>query len=187
MTDAERLRKIARSTSCWAGMGLRDVEFLHRIADLLEAVPPEVLEAIKKGTWKAMPVEPTEKMRDALLSCHTSQARYLALLAAAPEVLEALGAKEMVAVPVGFARFLENVMESAREHGGGHYPDIDGGWLQDRATDVGILVAVPVTEACGEGENCVCVDYGFPTECYRYSPEFKAMRKVLAAAPEKPE
>ena len=96
-----------------------------------------------------------------------------------PETLRALKAGTMVAIPIGFARFLKSVMESAKEHGGA---DVDGGWIQDYATDVGILVAVPVTEPCGEGENCVCAEYGFPAECYRYSLAFKDLCKALAAA-----
>lgn len=101
-----------------------------------------------------------------------------------PETLAAIKAGAAVVVPAGFARFLKAVMESAREFGGG---DVDGGWIQDYATDMGILIVVQVTEPCGEGENCVCTEYGFPVECYRYSPEFKAMRSMLTAAPKKPE
>ncbi len=51
--------------------------------------------------------------------------------------------------------------------------DLDGGWLQDKAEELGLLVWVPVTEPCGE--NCRCED--FPTECLRYSPDMLAVIK----------
>lgn len=97
-----------------------------------------------------------------------------------PETIAALKAGTMVVIPVGFAQFLKAVMESARDSSG---CDVD---VEDYATETGILVAVPVTEPCGEGENCVCAEYGFPTECYRYSQPFKDLRSALSAAPTKP-
>ena len=141
MTDADKLSTIADVLIYHNLMfGTGAVELLQNTSDLLDAVPPEMLAAIKAGV--------------------------------------------MVVIPVGFARFLKAVMESARDSSG---CDVDGGWVQDYATDTGILVAVPVTEPCGEGENCVCAEYGFPTECYRYSQPFKDLRSALDAAPTKPE
>ena len=68
MTDAEKLRHLAE----WFGVlgpetydpdVREEVQAdLRRIADLLDAVPPETLAAIKAGTWKAVPVEPTRAM-----------------------------------------------------------------------------------------------------------------------------
>ena len=49
--------------------------------------------------------------------------------------------------------------------------DLDGGWLQDKAEELGLLVRVPVTEPCGEA--CRCED--FPSDCLRYSAEVKTM------------
>lgn len=47
--------------------------------------------------------------------------------------------------------------------------DVDGGSIQDAAERHGVLVAVRVTEPCGE--YCRCVDYAdFPMECYRLHP-----------------
>jgi hypothetical protein len=44
--------------------------------------------------------------------------------------------------------------------------DVDGGQLQDAAEKHGLLVAIEVSEPCGEG--CNCADYGdFPQTCYR--------------------
>ena len=37
-----------------------------RAADLLDAIPPETLAALKAGTWQAVPVEPTEAMNSAM-------------------------------------------------------------------------------------------------------------------------
>ena len=64
MTDAEKLRGLADyvlalgENSITLGMAFD----LRRIADLLDAVPPETLAALKDGTWKAAPVEPTTGM-----------------------------------------------------------------------------------------------------------------------------
>ena len=65
MTDAERLRELANnfdrgypSSTPW-----NCAAHLRRIADLLDAVPPETLKALGTGTWKAVPVEPTKEMK----------------------------------------------------------------------------------------------------------------------------
>ena len=45
--------------------------------------------------------------------------------------------------------------------------DIDGGWLQDKAEECGLLVRVTVTEPCSD-EHCRCAEYDdFPQECLR--------------------
>ena len=69
MTDAERVRRLAqeldevnadqRGVEC-APIYPGDPELLLSIASLLDAIPPETLAAIKEGTWKAVPVEPTK-------------------------------------------------------------------------------------------------------------------------------
>mgnify|MGYP001574533554 FL=1 len=44
--------------------------------------------------------------------------------------------------------------------------DLEGGWLQDKAEALGLLVRVDVTEPCGS--TCRCAEYGeFPQECLR--------------------
>jgi hypothetical protein len=45
-----------------------------------------------------------------------------------------------------------------------HYQlEVEG--VQDAAEKHGLLAPVHVTEACGE--DCACVEYGFPVECFR--------------------
>lgn len=59
------------------------------------------------------------------------------------------------------------------------FGDLDGGWIQDAAEALGLLVRVQVTEPCGE--NCNCAECGdFPMDCLRYAPD------VLAMIEEKP-
>ena len=55
--------------------------------------------------------------------------------------------------------------------------DVDGGWLQDKATELGVLVGVEVTAPCGD--DCICAEYGFPCICYRYSDTTNAVRLAL--------
>lgn len=45
--------------------------------------------------------------------------------------------------------------------------DLDGGSIQDKLEDLGLLQRVEVTEPCGE--QCRCIDYHgeFPAECLR--------------------
>jgi hypothetical protein len=44
--------------------------------------------------------------------------------------------------------------------------DLDGGSVQDRAEEIGLLIRVRVTEPCGE--DCNCTEYGdFPQMCLR--------------------
>ena len=49
--------------------------------------------------------------------------------------------------------------------------DIDGGSLQDKAIELGLLAYVDVAEPCNEA--CHCLEYegsdGFPTRCLRYT------------------
>jgi hypothetical protein len=58
--------------------------------------------------------------------------------------------------------------------------DIDGGWLQDKAVECGVLVEVEATERCVDPEigNCACAEYGdFPMTCYRLNSELAAIAK----------
>jgi hypothetical protein len=59
-----------------------------------------------------------------------------------------------------FGRFC---LDQHREDNG----DIDGGWLQDEAKALGLLVEVEVTEPCCE--NCWCAEHHgeFPCKCLR--------------------
>ena len=50
--------------------------------------------------------------------------------------------------------------------------DVDGGFIQDKAEELGLLVKVRVTESCGE--LCHCAEYDdFPQDCLCYSVEVK--------------
>lgn len=73
-------------------------------------------------------------------------------------------------------RFALAVLEEARGDSIGY---IDGGWLQDKGEELGVLVKVPVTEPCGE--LCQCAEYGdFPQDCLRYSDEASAARSRIS-------
>jgi hypothetical protein len=64
-------------------------------------------------------------------------------------------------------------LEESREEFG----DLDGGWLQDKAEELGLLVRVEVAAPCSE--ICHCADIGdFPNACLRYSPE---IQKIVEA------
>jgi len=67
------------------------------------------------------------------------------------------------------AKFALAVLQESRVE----LADLDGGWLQDKAEALGLLVRVPVTEPCGE--KCRCED--FPQDCLRYSAEVDARLK----------
>ena len=94
MTDADRLRDIASQLrGAFASQEVRRywADDLLRIAALLDAVPPETLEAIKAGTWKVVPIAPTRKMAKAGRqdwACADREQKamydYGAMLAAAP-------------------------------------------------------------------------------------------------------
>lgn len=74
-------------------------------------------------------------------------------------------------------RFAIAVLAESREELG----DIDGGWLQDKAVELGVLVAVEVDGPCAD--QCRCEEYGdWPMNCYRYSPEVAAAITECAAA-----
>lgn len=64
--------------------------------------------------------------------------------------------------------------------------DIDGGWLQDKAVECGVLIEVRATERCIEPDigNCACAEFGdFPMTCYRFNA---AIDRALAAHPAAP-
>jgi hypothetical protein len=66
-----------------------------------------------------------------------------------------------LAIAEGYKQFALAVLMESREHLGS---DIDGGWLQDKAEEFGLLKRVTVTEPCGE--ICSCAEYDdFPQEC----------------------
>lgn len=74
-------------------------------------------------------------------------------------------------------RFGLAVLAESREELG----DIDGGWLQDKAIELGVLVAVEVASPCAA--QCRCEEYGdWPMYCYRYSPEVAVLITECAAA-----
>ena len=88
MTDAEKLRGLADyvlalgENSITLGMAFD----LRRIADLLDAVPPETLRALQAGTWRAVPVEPTTGMMEAAYRAQGGvRDQIIAALAAAPK------------------------------------------------------------------------------------------------------
>ena len=67
-------------------------------------------------------------------------------------------------------RFALAVLKESRHDGGG---DVEGGWLQDKAEELGLLVKVRVTEPCGE--NCWCASFDdFPQDCLRESDAVRA-------------
>ena len=48
--------------------------------------------------------------------------------------------------------------------------EVDGGWIQDTAVEIGVLVPVEMAEPCGA--LCSCAEYqgedGFPITCFRF-------------------
>ena len=75
----------------------------------------------------------------------------------------------------GIIKFALTVLEESRDN----LCDLDGGWLQDKAEQCGLLVRIEVTEPCGE--NCQCAEYDdFPQQCLCYAESIKAL---LSAAP----
>ncbi len=66
-------------------------------------------------------------------------------------------------------RFALAVLEESRDEPG----DLDGGWIQDEAEKLGLLVRVEVVSSCGDSCNCAYKD--FPQDCLRYSPEVEAL------------
>jgi hypothetical protein len=75
--------------------------------------------------------------------------------------------------------FAMAVLVDARDNLGS---DVDGGMIQEAATDCGLLVKVVAHEPCGE--NCACAEYDtFPQDCYRYSKgALKAIRNEAKRA-----
>ena len=82
MTDQEKLREYITLYEGFPAQEMQDwLKTLRRIASLLDAVPPETLDAIKDGTFVVMPKVPS---RELLQKAGCSAGDYHALLAAAP-------------------------------------------------------------------------------------------------------
>ncbi len=63
-----------------------------------------------------------------------------------------------------FAELGRWVLSEHREYLG----DVDGGTIQDKAIELGLLVEVEVTEPCGD--DCYCAEWDdFPQKCLRES------------------
>jgi hypothetical protein len=74
----------------------------------------------------------------------------------------------------GLHKYALMVLEESRDD----LCDLDGGWLQDKAEECGLLVRVNVTEPCGE--ICSCAECGdFPQDCLRYSAAVQVMVDAL--------
>lgn len=68
--------------------------------------------------------------------------------------------------------FIAEILDETRNaHGPG---DIDGGWLQDKLIEHGLLEGREVVEPCGE--NCSCEN--FPTTCFFESSLAKTCREA---------
>lgn len=68
------------------------------------------------------------------------------------------------------AIFGRMVLEQSRESFG----DVDGGWIQDKAIECGLLQEVPVTASCGD--DCRCAEWDdFPQRCLRLTDAAKAV------------
>jgi len=48
---------------------------------------------------------------------------------------------------------------------------MDGFDIQERGEKFGLLIPHEVNEPCGE--YCNCVEYDFPTTCYRFAPDLR--------------
>lgn len=57
--------------------------------------------------------------------------------------------------------------------------EYDGGDIQGLATNYGLLEAVQATESCGD--NCGCLEHGFPSTCYRKKYKTPAQIDKVAA------
>ncbi|MEM9759663.1 MAG: hypothetical protein AAF933_10545, partial [Pseudomonadota bacterium] len=58
----------------------------------------------------------------------------------------------------------------------------DGWDIQSKLETLGLITEVTVTEPCCEG-YCTCAEVtDFPTECYRFTPEYLAAREVMQTA-----
>lgn len=71
--------------------------------------------------------------------------------------------KEHVAALIEFARWA--ISESSFQG-----CNLDGGDIQDKAHELGLLVEATIAEPCSE-EHCACADAGadFPTTCFRFA------------------
>ena len=61
--------------------------------------------------------------------------------------------------------------------------DLDGGDVQDKLVEVGILVGREVTEPC-DPDICQCAEFGLPTTCYTIADQFAVAPVRSAPAPE---
>ena len=73
-------------------------------------------------------------------------------------------------------QFALAVLEESRKE----LADLDGGWLQDKAEELGLLVRVQATAPCGDACRCAEWDEG-PYDCLRYSPDVEGMMQKKAA------
>jgi hypothetical protein len=111
--------------------------------------------------------------RDEVASWARRCAELVTTLRRERDAAEAIAAAARPLATLGLA-----CLDEARQELG----DLDGGWLEDKATELGVLTAHEVTEPCRpDHEGCRCAEYGFPCICYRDSEAVKAYRALVAA------
>ena len=81
---------------------------------------------------------------------------------------------------VPLMKFAEAVLDEHKNE----LTDLDGGWIQGKAIELGIFISVDVERDCDppteDGESqCRCAEYGFPTQCIRYSEQTRAILSRL--------
>jgi hypothetical protein len=76
------------------------------------------------------------------------------------------------------AKFGAAVIEEAR----GELGDLDGGWLQDKAVECGVLEPVTALAPCGD--ECRCAEYDdFPQECFQYPDDVRSALTKISEQP----
>lgn len=115
-----------------------------------------------------------ERLVDLYNSDHFTEASidaYNGIRTAAKALADAIAAASdsQPSAPEKLAAFGAWALHEARSEWG----DLSGSAMEDKATELGVLVATPVTEPCGE--TCACVKYlNIPGDCYRYADDVKA-------------
>lgn len=83
---------------------------------------------------------------------------------AALEAITTAASAQAVSVPEPLRDFARWALTESSFSG----MDLDGGSVQDKAMELGLLVRREATKPCGD--NCSCADFGFPSWCYRFAP-----------------
>lgn len=162
MTDVKRYDIHGCRSFCYGGYGMEESEYGDYVSYEDYAA---LLAQVERLTETRQVKDPDLGVIDVLAAYHSLRGRHVLAL-------------ENLSAQAGAVRFAGHVLKAHRNEG---YPgDVDGGYLQRRAVECGLLEERTVLGPCGE--QCVCAEVlsedEWPSQCFFNTEAGKAAMRT---------